>query len=307
MRVYNRALSAAEIRRGMRRRRPGQAGPGGPTAAAPAPSPSGVAGARPATCPAVRQIFLDDFTQDVASWGDCVLRGPRPARRCPSTVPLQVVGLSHALPGHAARTDGRRTAGSTSRRNLSMANGMLQAAAASRERHHPGRGSDPEDSARAPTAATRCGSRRIRSPASRWPGSRGPSRAAAPTTARSISPRGTCIAGSAPLCTSRRRAGGRRMPSARPRSSPRAGTPPSSSGRPARSSSGSTNRLIGTSTTRVPSTPMNWILQSETSLTEDPPRGGRRREHLRRLGRRLDARLSGVTRAGARPPGAAPA
>ena len=45
----------------------------------------------------------------------------------------------------------------------------------------------------------------------------------------------------------------------------------------------------------------------ESSLTEDPPRGGRRREHLRRLGRRLDARLSGVTRAGARPPGAAPA
>jgi hypothetical protein len=34
------------------------------------------------------------------------------------------------------------------------------------------------------------------------------------------------------------------------------------------------DRLIGTSTTRVPSTPMTWILQSETSLTEDPPAEG---------------------------------
>jgi beta-glucanase (GH16 family) len=70
VRVHNRALSAAEIRRGMRRGAPAKPAPAAAPPPAPAPSASGVP-APAGDLPGWRQILLDDFAQDVASWGDC--------------------------------------------------------------------------------------------------------------------------------------------------------------------------------------------------------------------------------------------
>ena len=50
--------------------------------------------------------------------------------------------------------------------------------------------------------------------------------------------------------------------------------------------------LVGTSTESVPDTPMNWILQSETTLTGERARGRRRGDHRHRLGRGLGAGLT---------------
>src|SRR5262245_31618283 len=73
---------------------------GGPPAASapPAPTPSGEA-APTGDLPGWRQIFLDDFTQDVASWGDCDFDVPEAARTC-SGLPEPYRSRWWAYPSH---------------------------------------------------------------------------------------------------------------------------------------------------------------------------------------------------------------
>ena len=101
VRVYNRALSAAEIRRGMRNA-PVQPAPAAAPPPAPAPSPSGVP-APAGDLPGWRQILLDDFTQDVASWGDCDFGFPQAARAC-SGLPEPYRSKWWAYPSHYVDT-----------------------------------------------------------------------------------------------------------------------------------------------------------------------------------------------------------
>ena len=97
VRVYNRALSAAEIRRGMRGGAPDKPAPAAPPPA-PAPSPSGVA-APAGDLPGWRQIFIDDFTRDAASWGECDSVFPQLARTC-SGLPEPYRSTWWAYPSH---------------------------------------------------------------------------------------------------------------------------------------------------------------------------------------------------------------
>ena len=116
VRVYNRALGAAEIRKDMRPDRPSSSPPPRrrprPRRAARArasgvPAPSG-------DLPGWRQIFLDDFTQNVSSWGNCSTYDQ--GRTCPACPSPTARSGGRTRP--ATRTRARRTtatAASTSR------------------------------------------------------------------------------------------------------------------------------------------------------------------------------------------------
>jgi hypothetical protein len=98
--------------------------------APPAPGPSGEA-APTGDLPGWRQIFLDDFTQDVASWGDCDFDLPEAARTC-SRLPEPYRSKWWAYPSHYKDTRENRdgNGGFYEPSNLSMADGTLRAPAA---------------------------------------------------------------------------------------------------------------------------------------------------------------------------------
>ena len=133
VRVYNRALSAAEIRQGMRpdaRPSPAPAAAPPPAPAAAGPSASGVPAPR-GDLPGWRQIFLDDFTQNVASWGNCSTYDQ--GRNCPAC-PSPTARSGGPTPP-ATRTPARRTtatAASTSRATCRWRTGMLRCSCAAR-------------------------------------------------------------------------------------------------------------------------------------------------------------------------------
>ena len=121
------------------------------------------------------------------------------------------------------------------------------------------------------TGGTPCASARPRWPATRRPGCSGRTPGAGRPTARSTSPRGTSTPRSAPTCTTPgRRAEATRTPS----------TPGNTYGGWHTATTEWTpglvrffldHRLVGATRSRVPSTPMHWVLQTETRLSGGAP------------------------------------
>ena len=97
--------------------------PASPAPAAPAPPPSGVP-APVGDLPGWRQVFIDDFPVDVASWGEC---GSYEEHTCPD-LPEPYLSKWWAYPSTHQDTRQKLTGdgGFYEPRNLSMSDGMLR-------------------------------------------------------------------------------------------------------------------------------------------------------------------------------------
>ena len=86
----------------MTRNAPVQPAPAAAPPPAPAPSPSSIP-APAGDLPGWRQILLDDFTQDITSWGDCDFGFPQAAQAC-SGLPEPYRSKWWAYPSHYVDT-----------------------------------------------------------------------------------------------------------------------------------------------------------------------------------------------------------
>jgi len=126
VRVYSRALGAAEIRKDMKTR-PAKLEPSAATAPPAAPGAPGASGvpAPSGDLPGWRQIFLDDFTQNVSSWGNCSTYDQ--GRTCASLPePYRSKWWAYPTSYQDTREKNNGDGGFYDPRNLSMQDGLLK-------------------------------------------------------------------------------------------------------------------------------------------------------------------------------------
>jgi Concanavalin A-like lectin/glucanases superfamily/Glycosyl hydrolases family 16 len=268
VRVYDRALSAAQIRGAMRRGAPARPAPSAappPAPAPPGPSASGVP-APAGDLPGWRQIFLEDFTQNVASWGSCSTYDQ--GRVCSSLPePLRSKWWAYPSSYQDTREKTNGDGGHYEPRNLSISSGMLQ---------WPMRRVNGETEGAAP--APKIGPRAYGRYAVRFRMESAPGFKVAWLFWRASGswgeidfPEGELDGG---ICAfNHGSSGGNAF--ARCSNTPMAGVWHTAviEWTPGRITYYLDDQQFGTTTSEVPGMPMNWILQSETSLDGPPPNG----------------------------------
>jgi len=270
VRVYNRALSKSEIQKDMRRKvavRPPSAAPA-PAPPPPAPAVPGASGvpAPAGDLPGWRQIFLDDFTQNVSSWGACSSYDQ--GRNCPSLPePYRSKWWAYASNYEDTREKNHGDGGHYEPRNLSMADGMLR---------WPMRRVNGETQGAAPSP--KVGPRTYGRFAVRFRMESAPGFKVAWLLWRASGswgeidfPEGELDGG---ICAFNHGASGGNA-FARCLGTPMAGAWHTAivEWMPGRINFILDDQQIGTTTSEVPDVPMNWVLQSETSLDGPPPDG----------------------------------
>ena len=237
---------------------PGPAAPPGPSASG-VPAPSG-------DLPGWRQIFLEDFTQNVASWGSCSTYDQ--GRACSSLPePLRSKWWAYPSSYQDTREKNNGDGGHYEPRNLSISNGMLQ---------WPMRRVNGETEGAAP--APKIGPRAYGRYAVRFRMESAPGFKVAWLFWRASGswgeidfPEGELDGG---ICAfNHAQSGGNAF--ARCANTPMAGAWHTAviEWTPGRITYYLDDQQFGTTTSEVPGMPMNWILQSETSLDGPPPNG----------------------------------
>jgi hypothetical protein len=266
VRVYNRALSQSEVQTDMRRKAAARRTPATP-APTPAPAPS-APGASGVPAPAGnlagwRQVFFDDFTVKVASWGAC---GNYEAHNCPS-LPEPYRSKWWAYPSNYQDTREKQSGdgGFYEPSNLSMSDGMLRI----QLRRENGTTQAAAPYPRMP--AQTYGRYAMRFKADPVPGFKIAWMLwrASGSWGEIDFPEGDLDSG---ICAFMHKQSGQDAfcPNASFASGWHTAVYEWTAGKVVFYLD---DKVIGTSTSGVPSTPMNWLLQSETSLDGPPPNG----------------------------------